>query len=58
MSRTKKTSKSPGTEYWKSRLKRQGEVPGRFTKQQTARKERRQDKKVCTVEGGNEAPVS
>ncbi len=31
-----------GTEYWKSRLHPQGETPGRFTKTQTHRKERRE----------------
>jgi hypothetical protein len=33
-------------EYWKSRLHEQGEIPGRFTKELTHRKERRQAKKI------------
>lgn len=31
-----------GKEYWKSRLHRYGETPGRFTKRLTAKKERRE----------------
>ncbi len=31
-----------GSEYWASRLHSQGEIPGRFTKEQTHRKERRE----------------
>ena len=34
----------PGKEYWKSRLHRGGEMPGRYTKQLTHRKERRINK--------------
>ena len=34
----------PGREYWKSRLHPHGEVPGKFTKIMTHRKERRQGK--------------
>lgn len=41
MSRTKHGRKRPGTEYWKSRLHRHGETPGRATKTATHRYERR-----------------
>lgn len=40
MSRTKKGSKGPGYEYWKSRLHRQGEKPGKKTKVITHQRER------------------
>ena len=36
-----------GKEYWKSRLKPHGEIPGRFTKQRTHRKERQQGRAEC-----------
>lgn len=39
-----------GKEYWKSRLHRWGEIPGRVTKQLTHRKERRVAKKVLEEE--------
>lgn len=45
MSRTRKKTPPPGLEYWKSRLHRHGETPGRYTKQLTARKERRASRK-------------
>jgi len=35
-----------GTDYWKSRLHRWGEIPGRFTKHLTHKKERREKKKI------------
>lgn len=35
-----------GKEYWKSRLHKGGEVLGRFTKDRTHRKERRDSKKI------------
>ena len=35
-----------GKEYWKSRSHRYGEEPGRFTKNLTHRKERKQNKEV------------
>ena len=50
MSRTRKGSKGPGHEYWKSRYHRYGEVPGRITKVLTHRKERRQAKKAVEEE--------
>lgn len=34
----------PGKEYWKSRLHSGGEVPGRWTKKMTHKKERRKAK--------------
>ena len=45
MSRSKNTRKGvkkgkKGKEYWKSRLHKQGEFPGRFTKKRTAKVER------------------
>lgn len=45
-----------GKEYWKSRLHRWGEIPGRVTKQLTHRKERRVAKKALeeTDEGLSE----
>lgn len=43
MSRTTKQKPAPGKEYWKSRLHRHGESPGRETKTLTHRKERRQE---------------
>jgi hypothetical protein len=46
MSRTLKGSKGPGYEYWKSRLHRWGERPGRYTKVRTHRKERRQSRQI------------
>lgn len=44
MSRTTKSTKGPGAEYWQSRLHRHGEIPGRETKTLTHRKERREGK--------------
>ncbi len=44
MSRTHHKSKGPGFEYWASRLHPYGEEPGRWTKTQTHRKERRDAK--------------
>lgn len=41
MSRSKKGGKSPGFEYWKSRLKRYGDQPGKDTKVLTHKVERR-----------------
>ena len=49
MSRTKKGNKGPGYEYWGKRSWGKGKWladPGRFTKKQTARKERRQGKRI------------
>jgi hypothetical protein len=46
MSRTLKGGKGPGYEYWKSRLHRWGERPGRYTKVRTHRKERRRTREV------------
>ena len=45
MSRTKKGSKGPGAEYWKSRLHRHGEAPGMVTKKLTHKAERRKAKR-------------
>lgn len=45
MSDTKRGGKGPGFEYWKSRLHRWGEVPGKITKKLTHRKERREGKR-------------
>jgi hypothetical protein len=39
-----------GKEYWKSRLHRYGEVPGRITKLLTHRKERRVGKLIVRKE--------
>ena len=50
MSRTIKGSKGPGYEYWKSRLHRWGELPGRRTKTLTHRKERRSAKTLCRID--------
>ena len=36
-----------GKEYWKSRLHSQGEIPGRFTKDLTHKKERKQNKRIA-----------
>lgn len=36
-----------GKEYWKSRLHRGGETLGRYTKQQTHRKERREGRRIA-----------
>lgn len=43
MSRTNRDYKNDGREkeYWKSRLHKHGEVPGKFTKKLTHKKERR-----------------
>ena len=40
MSRTKKGNKGSGYEYWKSRLKRHGDQPGKKTKVVTHQRER------------------
>lgn len=50
MSRTNHNSKGSGYEYWKSRWKKQGEQPGRFTKVKTHRFERRLGKKEARHE--------
>ncbi len=50
MSRTYHRSKGPGFEYWASRLHPGGEDPGRWTKTQTHRKERRDAKKQIEVD--------
>lgn len=47
MSRTYRGEKGPGHEYWKSRLCPGGETPGRWTKRQTHRKERREGNKTA-----------
>lgn len=39
-----------GKEYWKSRLHKYGEILGKYTKKLTARKERRDDKKIIEEE--------
>lgn len=46
MSRTNRDYKGDGAgkEYWKSRLHRHGEVPGRFTKRLTSKKDRQENK--------------
>lgn len=41
MGRTYRHDSGLDREYWKSRLHRHGEQPGRYTKTQTHRKERR-----------------
>lgn len=38
-----------GREYWKSRLSRHGDVPGRHTKRRTAKKERQESRCVDVV---------
>lgn len=35
-----------GTEYWKSRLHRWGEMPGKVTKRLTHKKERREKRRI------------
>ena len=45
MADTRKNTPAAGKEYWKSRLHRQGEKPGRDTKRRAHRKERRAGKK-------------
>lgn len=50
MSRTYHKSKGPGFEYWASRLHPGGEDPGRWTKTQTHRKERRDAKEQIKAE--------
>lgn len=47
MARTQKGTKAPGQEYWKSRLHRHGETPGKVTKRLTAKKERRENKCIA-----------
>jgi len=49
VSRTNHNTKGPGYEYWASRLYCHGETPGRWTKVQTHRKERRAGREVCKV---------
>lgn len=44
MGKTNKGSKGPGHEYWKSRLHKYGEIPGKETKVRTHKKERREAK--------------
>jgi hypothetical protein len=39
-----------GREYWSSRLHRHGEIPGRYTKVITHRKERREAKAAILVD--------
>ena len=39
-----------GKEYWKSRLHKLGEVPGKYTKKLTHRKERREGKLLSKEE--------
>ena len=48
MSRTFRNDGGLGREYWKSRLHRHGEEPGRITKTLTHKKERRQGRKIDT----------
>lgn len=50
MSRTNKGKKGPGYEYWASRLHFGGELPGKFTKNLTHRKERRNNKQQALEE--------
>ena len=50
MSRTQKGGKGPGFEYWKSRLHKLGEIPGKLTKKLTHRKERREGKRKIADE--------
>lgn len=47
MSRTKKSKKSPGYEYWGKRpiSREHGAIPGRYTKTRTHRLERLEGKK-------------
>lgn len=52
MSRTRKETKAPGFEYWKSRLHKHGETPGRITKRLTHRKERREGRSIIRQEEG------
>lgn len=55
MSRTQKGQKGPGYEYWTARPgNRNGQTPGRFSKQQTHRAERRQGKVVVLAEQATE----
>lgn len=50
MSRTYHKSQGPGFEYWASRLHSGGEEPGRWTKTQTHRKERRDAREQIEAE--------
>lgn len=50
MSKTIRGAKGPGYEYWGSRHPTLME-PGRYTKQQTHRHERRQGKRECELGG-------
>ena len=50
VSRTYKHSKPIGLEYWKSRLHKYGEEPGRYTKYLTHKKERRDNKQQTKEE--------
>jgi hypothetical protein len=53
MSNTKRGSKGPGHEYWGRRTWGKGKWlsdPGRFSKKQTAKKERRENKKISKDE--------
>lgn len=51
MSRSFKATPAPGKEYWKSRLHRHGEVPGRATKRRTHRRERAELERLLRREG-------
>lgn len=51
MSRTKHSKDTRGKEYWKSRLKPHGEVPGAFTKKRTHKKERQEAKEALRCHG-------
>lgn len=42
-----------GREYWKSRLTRHGDMPGRYTKQSTAKKERRESRRVEWIDNSS-----
>lgn len=50
MSRTVKQTPPPGKAFWKSRLHRHGEQPGKFTKIRTHRKERQLGKSIERIE--------
>lgn len=47
--REKELARGIGKEYWKSRLHPQGEIPGKFTKRLTHKKERKINKDVDEV---------
>lgn len=52
MSRSKKSSKGPGFEYWGKRpiSAEHGAIPGRFTKTRTHKIERKKNKKLIKKE--------